>query len=154
MTSKDEKDKKKQTDREYLERLPYVAELLHRIDDINSVIRGGGMGVEEALNLITDLPASWSKEDLALSTDLKNITDAYLETDKALKSSYSNAMKPTDKIIIDGKVRAAGRTYARAIKQAVINCLDRKNLLFLTRFQVPESSFVDMHDDASDRDDD
>ena len=132
---------------EYLERITFTSELLRRISDINTAIQQGGSGIEEALNLISDLPNSWLQNNEGeLKKTLDAINQQYKDKEAGYKIQYKAAIKPTDKLRINNNRLLTGRAYSRAVKAAVIDKLDRMGLLFLTRRAVPESEFVDMRE--------
>ena len=138
MTEKPQRD-----EREYIDRIPFVSELLKRIDDISQSIRHEETGVDEALNLLTDLPDSWKAE---IQVKLDRIEINYNKNIQTISRKYQQGTPRSFKQQLDNQLLESGKDYSRQIKLAVINLLDSKGLLFLTRNQVPESSFFDIHD--------
>ena len=139
-------------EREYLERIPFVTELLKRIDDISQAIKQGYTGVEEALNLITDLPDPWRAD---IQKDLDNIQAVYELNKKKLREADYRGLRPSEHDELLKQKIDAGKDYSRNVKQKVINLLDSKGLLILSRNVVPESDLIDMfHDNDEQKDED
>lgn len=116
--------------KEYLERVPYVTELLRVIDSINQSIRLGFSGINETQNLISDLPDSFFE---GIKDDYSRFEKKYnIIIDEIERESLSGRTRSTKEIIYARKLRA-GQEFSRAVKQRVITLLDSKNMLFLTR---------------------
>jgi hypothetical protein len=135
-----------QNEREYLDRIPFVSELLKRIDDISQSIRHGYSGEDEAINLLTDLPDSWKTE---IQKELDSIEKVYISNRRAINSKYQQGTSRSYKQELDNQRLEAGKDYSRNVKCIVINLLDSKGLLFLTRSQVPESNQFDIKDEST-----
>lgn len=127
-----------QSEKEYIDRIPFVSELLKRIDDISQSIRHGFTGEDEAINLLTDLPDSWKKE---IQVKLDRLEANYTSNKIAIDKRYQKGTPQSYKQQLDAQRLEAGKEYSRQVKQTVINLLDKKNLLFLTKKQIPESQF-------------
>ncbi len=138
----------KKDDRQYLERIPYVSELLKRIDKISQGIEMGYDGVEETLNLLSDLPNSFTEEIKAdIDKFQKNYDDALVE----LQKRDTTGIRSSQKTIINHKVRQIGRIYSRSVKQRIVTLLDDKNLLFLTKAPI-ERGYLSLYDKEEDKD--
>ncbi len=130
-----------QNEREYIDRVPFVSELLKRIDDISQSIRHGYTGEEEAINLLTDMPDSWMRE---IQPRLDVIEAAYTRNKQSIDRQYLKGTPQSYKQGLDYQRLEAGKDYSRQIKRTIINLLDTKGMLFLTRNQVPESHFSNL----------
>lgn len=135
--------------REYLERIPFVSELLRRIDDISQAIRQGGSGIEETKNLLSDIPCSLRGE---IESTLKQHEEEYRLARIKATNRIITGMQQSERFVVEREVLSIDRGYARDVKQTVIDLLDKKDLLFLSRKAVPESEFYDMHLDKTGRD--
>lgn len=127
-----------QSEKEYIDRIPFVSELLKRIDDISQSIRHGETGEEEALNLITDMPDSWLTE---IQPRLDEIEKTYTNKKHEIDKCYLRGTPQSYKQGLSGLRVEAGKEYSRQIKRTIINLLDKKGMLFLTKAVVPESHF-------------
>lgn len=138
--------KSEQDEREYIDRIPFVSEILKRIDDISQSIRHGNTGEDEAINLLTDLPDSWKSE---IQDKLDRIEANYNANKNYIGKRYHKGTPSSFKRELDAQLLDAGKDYSRSIKRTIINLLDSKGLLFLTKNAVPESTFFDLHDRKS-----
>lgn len=132
-----------QSERDYIDKIPFVNELIKRIDDINQSIRRGDTGEDEAINLITDLPDSWKSD---IQDELDRIERTYNLNKIAINKRYSQGTPRSYKQQLDSQRIEAGKDYSRNVKRIVINLLDSKGMLFITKDLIPESAFLDMHD--------
>lgn len=122
--------------RDIVEQLPYLNELMVAIRNINDAILNGKDSREAAENLISDLPLEWIDEiDEQICIErykynrLIERNNFYLSTGRTPKQKY-NAEK---------NICGAGNDYARSIKMLVISLLKDKDLLFKTRKKVEET---------------
>lgn len=87
---------------------------------------------------MTDLPDSWKKE---IQIKLDKLETNYTSNKISIDKRYQKGTPQSFKQQLDAQRLEAGKEYSRQVKQTVINLLDSKNLLFLTKNQVPESQF-------------
>lgn len=128
--------------REYLERIPFVSEILKRIDDISQATRQGNSGITETRNLLTDIPESMRTGNV--NEDFITYKKEYDKEKSRLDGLYVKGTPESFKQQLDVEKIKAGQEYSCKVKERVINLLDSKGLLFLSRKSVPESEFVDL----------
>lgn len=121
-----------------LDKLPYMSLLCKRIDDIDNAINRGQNGVDQAENLLSDLTSSW-REELLPKIQAKK-TKAELDFNVV---AHNGVLSTNTR---ENKKLNIWLDYTRFIKISVLDMMDKNNMLFVVRSNVPESEFVDMHD--------
>ena len=122
--------------RDIVEQLPYLNELMVAIRNVNDAILNGKDSREAAENLVSDLPDEWMDEidemvciERVRYNHIIKYNNAYLSTGCTPKQKYT-AQK---------NIWIAGNDYSRKIKMIVISLLKKKDLLFKTRKKVEET---------------
>jgi len=119
--------------RDILDQLPYLNELMVAIRNINDAILQFKDAKEAAENLLSDLPDSWMQEIGDKITLERTIYNRVVEkNNRMLGVGYSNSQK----FLANKQIYNAGNEYARNTKKIVISLLEKKNLLFKTRGKV------------------
>jgi len=122
--------------RDILEQLPYLNELMVAIRNINDAILNGKDSREAAENLISDLPYEWL-DDIDMSISLERVK--YNKIVGFHNRYLSTGCTPKQKYNASRTICIAGNDYARHIKMIVITLLKEKDLLFKTRKKVEET---------------
>jgi len=116
--------------RDIVEQLPYLNELMVAIRNINDAILQGKDAREAAENLLSDLPGDWMKE-IESKISLERV--AYNRVVDINNRFLTTGYTPTQKLNAWKAIRIAGNEYSRSIKKIVISLLKEKDLLFKTR---------------------
>lgn len=125
------------TQRDIVEQLPYLNELMVAIRNVNDAILNGKDAREAAENLLSDLPEEWLKEiDVKVSVEKSKYNRIIESQNKFLSTGYT----PKQKYSAQKAIYIAGNNYSRNIKMIVISLLKQKDLLFKTRKKVEEGS--------------
>jgi uncharacterized LabA/DUF88 family protein len=118
-----------------VEHISYFNVLIQSISNINAAIMQEKDAKDAALNLLTDLPDTWSKE---IEDKIMKETEQY---DKvvAIQSKYlTKGTTQEEKREAKEKINIAARQYSRNIKKIVISLMQDKNILYQTRKQVEQ----------------
>lgn len=123
----------KQDNRDILEQLPYVNELMVAVRNVNDAILNGKDAREAAENLMSDLPLSWSHE---IHDAVKGEQIVYDTTVEVNNRFLSYGCTSRQKYLAQKAIVVAGNKYSRNIKKIVLTLLDGKGLLFKTRAKL------------------
>lgn len=119
--------------RDIIEQLPYLNELMVAIRNINDAILQSKDAREAAENLLSDLPDDWMSE-IGSKISLERV--AYNRVVDINNRFLSAGYTPTQKQNARLAIQRAGNEYARNTKKIVISLLEKKNLLFKTKGKV------------------
>lgn len=115
--------------RDIIEQLPYLNELMVAIRNINDAIIQGKDAREAAENLLSDLPDDWMGE---ISEKVSFERGYYNQSVEINNKLLSPGKTPTQKFNARLAIQRAGNEYARNVKKVVISLLKEKDLLFKT----------------------
>jgi len=115
--------------RDIIEQLPYLNELMVAIRNINDAILQGKDAREAAENLISDLPDGWMNE-IEEKVSLERVV--YNRIIEKNNPHLSPGHTPTQKYNALKAINLAGNDYSRNVKKIVISLLEKNNLLFKT----------------------
>jgi len=122
-------------DIELLDKFPYMQELCRRLDDINNYINNGFSGLEQAWNLISDLPEDWLSE---IQGRINIEIEKGKQADAKLRILYRQG-----KLTVGNRNRfylQNERHVARNIKSITVGLLNKKKILLLTKRSVETNS--------------
>ncbi len=119
--------------RDIVEQLPYLNELMVAIRNVNDAILNGKDSREAAENLISDLPDEWIDE-IDEMVCIERVR--YNHTIQYNNAYLSTGCTPKQKYTAQKNIWIAGNDYSRKIKMIVISLLKKKDLLFKTRKKV------------------
>jgi len=125
--------------RDIVEQLPYLNELMVAIRNINDAILQGKDGREAAENLLSDLPDDWMKE-IEGKISLERV--AYNRVVDIHNRFLTTGYTPTQKMNALNVIRTAGNEYSRNVKKIVVSLLNSKSLLFKTSAKVENNKEV------------
>jgi formyltetrahydrofolate synthetase len=115
--------------RDIVEQLPYLNELMVAIRNINDAILQGKDAREAAENLLSDLPDDWMTE-IESKISLERV--AYNRVVDLNNRFLTTGYTPTQKQNARLSIQRAGNEYSRNVKKIVVSLLNSKDLLFKT----------------------
>jgi len=115
--------------RDIIEQLPYLNELMVAIRNVNDAILQGKDAREAAENLLSDLPDDWMNEIEEPVSLERVVYNRIIEKNNLL---LSPGHTPTQKHNAMNAITISGNDYSRKVKKIVISLLAKKNLLFKT----------------------